>query len=83
VLAEKWAWANTLSNSVAEHLVMSVLALVLNYLPSPQWVLKGGWNIAECIDPIEPGAEGGQGNQPNGDRAKRLTPRYRGDCCNA
>ncbi len=37
------------SNSVAEHVVMSVLALVRNYLPSHQWVLKGGWNIADCV----------------------------------
>ena len=37
------------SNSVAEHVVMSVLALVRNYLPSHNWVLKGGWNIADCV----------------------------------
>lgn len=37
------------SNSVAEHVVMSVLALVRNYLPSHQWVLNGGWNIADCV----------------------------------
>ena len=37
------------SNSVAEHVVMSVLALVRNYLPSHQWVLRGGWNIADCV----------------------------------
>jgi formate dehydrogenase len=37
------------SNSVAEHVVMSVLALVRNYIPSHNWVLKGGWNIADCV----------------------------------
>lgn len=36
------------SNSVAEHNVMALLSLVRNYLPSYQWVLKGGWNIADC-----------------------------------
>lgn len=38
------------SNSVAEHVVMTTLALVRNYLPSHQWVLKGGWNIADCVE---------------------------------
>jgi len=40
----------TFSNSisVAEHVVMMILSLVRNYLPSHQWVLKGGWNIADC-----------------------------------
>jgi formate dehydrogenase len=37
------------SNSVAEHVVMMTLALVRNYLPSYNWVLKGGWNIADCV----------------------------------
>ena len=36
------------SISVAEHVVMTILALVRNYLPSHQWVLDGGWNIADC-----------------------------------
>lgn len=36
------------SISVAEHVVMMILGLVRNYLPSHQWVLKGGWNIADC-----------------------------------
>ena len=36
------------SISVAEHVVMVILALVRNYLPSHQWVLDGGWNIADC-----------------------------------
>ena len=38
------------SNSVAEHVVMTTLALVRNYLPSHEWVLKGGWNIADCVE---------------------------------
>jgi formate dehydrogenase len=36
------------SISVAEHVVMMILALVRNYLPSHQRVLDGGWNIADC-----------------------------------
>jgi formate dehydrogenase len=38
------------SNSVAEHVVMMILALVRNYIPSYQWVVKGGWNIADCVE---------------------------------
>ncbi len=37
------------SNSVAEHVVMVTLALVRNYLPSYNWVINGGWNIADCV----------------------------------
>jgi formate dehydrogenase len=37
------------SNSVAEHVVMVTLALVRNYIPSYNWVIKGGWNIADCV----------------------------------
>ncbi|MDI5975689.1 NAD-dependent formate dehydrogenase [Amycolatopsis magusensis] len=37
------------SISVAEHVVMSILALVRNYLPSHQVVLDGGWDIAGCV----------------------------------
>src|SRR5271163_466624 len=37
------------SISVAEHVVMVILSLVRNYLPSYQWVLKKGWNIADCV----------------------------------
>lgn len=36
------------SISVAEHVVMAILALVRNYLPSHDWVKRGGWNIADC-----------------------------------
>lgn len=41
----------TFSNSisVAEHVVMMVLSLVRNYLPSYQTVVNGGWNIADCV----------------------------------
>lgn len=38
------------SISVAEHVVMMILALVRNYIPSYQWVVKGGWNIADCVE---------------------------------
>ena len=37
------------SISVAEHVVMMILSLVRNYLPSNQWVRNGGWNIADCV----------------------------------
>jgi formate dehydrogenase len=37
------------SISVSEHVVMAILALVRNYLPSYQWVLDWGWNIADCV----------------------------------
>ncbi|HEY3676613.1 MAG TPA: NAD-dependent formate dehydrogenase, partial [Candidatus Tumulicola sp.] len=42
----------TFSNSisVAEHVVMMILSLVRNYIPSYQWVVKGGWNIADCVE---------------------------------
>ncbi len=36
------------SISVSEHVVMMILSLVRNYIPSYQWVVKGGWNIADC-----------------------------------
>lgn len=36
------------SISVAEHVVMMILALVRNYIPSHQVVLDKGWNIADC-----------------------------------
>ncbi len=41
----------TFSNSisVSEHVVMSILALVRNYIPSYHWVVNGGWNIADCV----------------------------------
>ena len=38
------------SISVAEHIVMMILGLVRNYIPSYQWVVKGGWNIADCVE---------------------------------
>jgi formate dehydrogenase len=37
------------SVSTAEHAVTMILALVRNYIPSHQWVVKGGWNIADCV----------------------------------
>jgi formate dehydrogenase len=37
------------SISVAEHVVMAILALVRNYIPSHQIVLDGGWNIADAV----------------------------------
>jgi formate dehydrogenase len=37
------------SISVAEHVVMMILSLVRNYIPSYQWVIDRGWNIADCV----------------------------------
>jgi formate dehydrogenase len=37
------------SISVSEHVVMMILSLVRNYIPSHEWVTKGGWNIADCV----------------------------------
>jgi formate dehydrogenase len=36
------------SISVAEHVVMMILGLVRNYIPSYRVVVEGGWNIADC-----------------------------------
>src|SRR5262245_66615064 len=42
----------TFSNSisVAEHVVMMILALVRNYIPAYGWVVRGGWNIADSVE---------------------------------
>jgi formate dehydrogenase len=37
------------SISVAEHVVMMILSQVRNYIPSYQWVIDKGWNIADCV----------------------------------
>jgi len=37
------------SISVSEHVVMMILGLVRNYIPSYQQVVDGGWNIADCV----------------------------------
>src|ERR1700684_4248332 len=37
------------SISVSEHVVMMILGAVRNYIPSYQGVVKGGWNIADCV----------------------------------
>jgi formate dehydrogenase len=36
------------SISVSEHVVMMILGLVRNYIPSYKTVIEGGWNIADC-----------------------------------
>jgi formate dehydrogenase len=38
------------SISVAEHAVMQILALVRNFLPSHDWITRGGWNIADSVE---------------------------------
>ena len=37
------------SISVSEHVVMMILSLVRDYIPSYKWVIDGGWNIADCV----------------------------------
>jgi formate dehydrogenase len=37
------------SISVSEHVVMMILALVRNYIPSHQQIVDRGWNIADCV----------------------------------
>lgn len=36
------------SISVSEHVLMLILSLVRNYIPSYKWVVESGWNIADC-----------------------------------
>jgi formate dehydrogenase len=38
------------SISVSEHVVMMILSLIRNYIPSYEWVVRGGWNIADCVE---------------------------------
>jgi len=38
------------SISVAEHVVMMILSLVRNYLPSNRIASEGGWNISDCVE---------------------------------
>jgi formate dehydrogenase len=38
------------SISVAEHVVMMILGLVRNYIPSYKIVVDGGWNIADAVE---------------------------------
>lgn len=37
------------SNSVAEHVVMQILSLVRNFIPSHNIIREGGWNIADAV----------------------------------
>ena len=40
---------------------MMILALVRNYIPSYQWVVDGGWNIADCVVALlRPGGHAGR-----------------------
>src|ERR1700733_9644846 len=38
------------SISVAEHAVMLILSLVRDFLPSHEWITRGGWNIADSVE---------------------------------
>jgi formate dehydrogenase len=40
-------WCNSVS--VSEHAVMQILALVRNFVPSHEFAVNGGWNIADCV----------------------------------
>ena len=40
------------SISVSEHVVMQILSLVRNYIPSYQAIKDGGWNIADCVSQV-------------------------------
>ena len=42
------AYCNSIG--VAEHIVMMILSLVRNYIPSYQWITNKGWNIADCVE---------------------------------
>ena len=37
------------SISVSEHTVMMILALVRDYIPQYDWIIKEGWNIADAV----------------------------------
>ena len=41
-------WCNSIS--VSEHAVMQILSLVRNFVPSHEWAVNGGWNIADCVE---------------------------------
>jgi formate dehydrogenase len=40
------SWCNSVG--VSEHVLMMILGLVRNYIPSYQWIIDKGWNIADC-----------------------------------
>ena len=63
------------SISVSEHVVMMILALVRNYIPSYQTVVDGGWNIADCVSRvIRPGGDAGRHRGRRPDRLGRPAP---------
>mmetsp|Transcript_58506 Transcript_58506/g.132493 ORF Transcript_58506/g.132493 Transcript_58506/m.132493 type:complete len:449 (-) Transcript_58506:154-1500(-) len=47
ILVTEVTYCNSIS--VSEHIVMLILALVRNFIPSYQQVVNGGWNIADCV----------------------------------
>ena len=63
------------SISVSEHVVMMILALVRNYIPSYQWVVEGGWNIADCVVAlVRPRGDGGRDRRRGPHRHRRAAP---------
>lgn len=37
------------SISVAEYIILMILSLLKDFIPNHNWVLKKGWNIADCV----------------------------------
>ncbi len=70
------------SISVSEHVVMMILSLVRNYIPSYRWVVDGGWNIADCVVAlVRPGADDRRNRRRRPDRNRRAAAaRSRSTC---
>ena len=63
------------SISVAEHVVMMILSLVRNYIPSYQIVVDGGWNIADCVVAlVRPRGHAGRHGRRRADRLGGAAP---------
>ena len=59
------------SISVSEHVVMMILALVRNYIPSHQIVVDGGWNIADAVSQqLRPRGHAGRHRRRRPDRLR-------------
>ena len=54
---------------------MMILALVRNYIPSYQWVVDGGWNIADCgVALLRPRGHAGRHRRGRPHRLGRAAP---------
>lgn len=47
ILVTEVTYCNSIS--VSEHVVMMIISLVRNYIPSYLQTVNGGWNIADCV----------------------------------